>query len=432
MRTKTGRKAAAAIAAVLLISIISSPAVVRADDDVEAVTFLDENPAGGAINENKGTIGVNRGTVSVNTGETVNNFADINTNNGTVDYNYGSVNTNGAGGRVEYSLGSVDDNQGTVVINDGGDVGGMGGTVIINVNGTVGDETVAYNLGDNAQVSNEDTNVINRMWEIVPMSADDWSDIEVSGDGMVSFDDATTENAAIAQSLKWIDLDGSVISVWVSGSNNGVIYLSKSASGRDITSLSAADGYSDMVVITRMDDGSWRLSDVTGDVRLSYVLAGESSGAQEAGGEGEHIPVAAIVKKAVEWTFSDDNAVTSAVTGSSATTVAADTTAYTMTRLSDPAVRADLLDFLLKNLGKSVDASKAKVLNSLTVSMKEPGTVTVSEGISGLDASAKVYVSCMDPDTGEKRYVKATVEAANRISFYCPFARCSFLVVSFD
>ena len=417
-----------AVAAMAASVFATAPAWnVYADDVVEEGETLIENE--GNVSTNNGTICNNYGDIGTNatTGEIVNNFSggEVGVNEGTIDYNREGATVTANEGTVNVNSGEVTNvsDDATVQINDGGTVDGTDGSGVVNLGGTVnGDVEVGYNLGD--AIVESAANIINRMWEIIPKSVGDWEKILVSGTNMCTFDDATMENAATAGSLKQTDLDGTVMSVWVSETNDGTIYLAPTGNTRTIKDLTATSGSGSNAVITKLDDGRWCISRVTGNVILTYILEEtESESGNEDDQSNDDYPVLSVVKHVAEWTLSEDNKII---------TVAKADSQYELKELKDPAIKSALYDFLIKSLSGTVDVSKAKVINSLTVSLKEPKVITVPAGISTLTANSNVYVVCTDLETGEMRYVKATVESDSTISFAVPFRKCAFSIVIFD
>lgn len=438
------------------------------------------NKESGEVNNNFGFIGTNEGHVTNNCLN-----GSISDNKGTVDNNIGGITYNN--GTVEENCYTINYNNGKVHLNDGGIVGAPrlssdSGKVDINQNGIVkGNNTVGYDLGDRANSRFDGcTGARNTMYEIKPQSEGDWSNISVSGDNMLTFKDATIDNAATTQSLKRIDDDGSVMSVWLSATNNGVIYLSPTENTKSINDLSAsaAKGSGNKIVVTRMDDGRWCLSEITGDVVLSYILELPSDADDKDANDkddpnkddpdkSDDIRLVPVVKEVAKWTLSEDNGITSSViakTEQAVTEKAVAEKAVTeqavmaqvvmapasagparaviyvggvessveMKPLSDPAVKAAMNDFLVKNLPAGVDVSKAKTIESQIVSIKEPGVLTIPVGNGGLTASSVVYVILRDLVTGQMKIVPARVVGSDRISFDVPYKECAFSVVTFD
>ena len=404
-------------------------------------TYADEIVREGeTLNQNEGTVTTNEGTVTTNNSQINNNYGEVGTNTdnaeitnnfsgGVVGQNDGNIFYNREGATVSENKGTVGVNsgqvtnvddpstesiEGTVQLNDGGTVNGNG-IVIVNLGGTVnGTAEIGYNLG-NGNVATT-VNIRNQMWEIIPKTVDDWKKIRVSGDNMHEQKYATINTARDAESFKMNDVDGSIMSVWVSETKDGTIYLTPTGNTRDIKDLATTGN----AVITKLEDGRWCISNVTGNVVLTYILEVKPTPDQKDDDNGnEEFRIISAVKQVAEWTLSEDNNMLLA--GQVKTS-----------ELSDPAIKSALYDFLINSLAGTFDVSKAKVINSLTVSLKEPKVIKVPAGISGLTPESNVYVSCTDLETGEMRYVKAVVEADGTINFAVPFRKCAFSIVIFD
>ncbi len=132
-----------------------------------AANFMDDNPAGGTVDEiaEGDLMDKNEGTVIVNNGEINHNYGTVTTHNGMMSYNYGTITanngqvienkeggkiiTNDGDGLVSYNYGGIDVNNGEVIHNyETGTIANNEGTVFVNF-GTITSNsgTVTHNCG---------------------------------------------------------------------------------------------------------------------------------------------------------------------------------------------------------------------------------------------------------------------------------------------